>query len=313
MHKWAVRELPDGCVQLLVWEVILRQRLASIVECGVYLSEEGTRFDTDLLHCREPAHECQLLPPGIRDGEWYPWIAFVNVVLDQDKSARRAQNPPHIAHDGLLIFMEMKGIGHDDAVEGRELERASEVASQSPDVVVGETGLGLLLELSKGAGVEVDRVDSCPLPEEVCERQGESARPAAQIGPDATLLRDSLSEEGCVISVVHIVVLGCRQVTWPVSGKDQTPSGFARPLAGSLPLEGAPLSEPSTRSGGARLCAGTPLQDSRATIHDASGHLVLHNGGRAGRPGWRRHPILGDPGGGRWAAATGWAARSPQE
>src|SRR3990172_1407168 len=130
MHKWAVRELPDGCVQLLVWEVILRQRLASIVECGVYLSEEGTRFDTDLLHCREPAYECQLLPPGIRDGEWYPWIAFVNVVLDQDKSARRAQNPPHIAHDGLLIFMEMKGIGHDDAVEGRELESASEVASQ---------------------------------------------------------------------------------------------------------------------------------------------------------------------------------------
>ena len=165
--------------------------------------EEAAGHRRQELRLGEPLPRRQLPPGAKRQGVGHPGVALIRVILDEDVAPARAQVAEDAPQHRPLVALKVQGIGHDDAVQGRQVEGPRIVGGDIVHLHGGEAPLHLPLLLAQGAGDAIDGVNDAPRVDKVGQRQGKGARARTEIGPHSPGARDAPLQQIDVILVLH--------------------------------------------------------------------------------------------------------------
>jgi hypothetical protein len=133
----------------------------------------------------------------------YCEIPTLDVVLDDEHAAARAQIPAKLSNDGILVRLKVKRIRHHDSVEPGKCERQSEVGGLIPNAGVWKLCTHRLSIRAEGAGVTIDGVDFTGGAQQLRQGEGEGAGASPQVSPDSAGPVDATAKEIGVVGVVH--------------------------------------------------------------------------------------------------------------
>src|SRR5665647_3470838 len=161
----------------------------------VDLVEKAAWSSAEKFRVLEASAAGESLPSEIWHRMWHGEVSALGVVLDNQHSSAGRQIPAKASNDSFLVFLEMQRVRHDNSVEQRKLERASEVRRLISHADLREPDEHCPCVLLQCARVPIDRVNLTSGSQEISERKGERTPASPQVGPDGARASDSRAEE----------------------------------------------------------------------------------------------------------------------
>lgn len=109
---------------------------------------------------------------------------MIGVVLDQDEAPSRLQVTPDQTQHRSFLCVKMKGVGHHDTIEWREVERLAKIGDNRVQHHGRKPRAHCPFLYPQGSCVLVHRIDHPTGSNEISEGQGKGSTARAQIGPD---------------------------------------------------------------------------------------------------------------------------------